>query len=159
QQPRIWAEVETLIAQDAARIAGFLDPLLEQRDLRIVLTGAGTSAHIGECLAPALGRSSGHRVDAISTTDIVASPESCLSAGTPTLMVSFGRSGNSPESIAAVEVADAFIQQCSHLVLTCDAEGALYKRAKSSAGAYAILLPEESNDRSFAMTSSFTGML
>jgi tagatose-6-phosphate ketose/aldose isomerase len=43
--------------------------------------------------------------------------------------------------------------------LTCDADGALYKRAKSTAGAYAILLPEESNDRSFAMTSSFTGML
>jgi tagatose-6-phosphate ketose/aldose isomerase len=44
-------------------------------------------------------------------------------------------------------------------MFTCDAEGALYKRAKASPRSHAVLLPEKSNDRSFAMTSSFTGMI
>src|SRR5437763_11167235 len=49
-----------------------------------VLTGAGTSAFIGECLAPALARKLA-RVEAIPTTDIVASPDTFLSSRCPTL--------------------------------------------------------------------------
>ena len=159
QQPRIWAQIETAIAGEAARLAGFLDPLLKRPELRIVLTGAGTSAHIGECLAPTLARTLARRVDAIPTTDLVASPQSYLFYNTPTLVVSFGRSGNSPESVAALEIANACLSHCSHLIFTCDAKGALYQRARSAPDTYVILLPEASNDRGFAMTSSFTGML
>jgi tagatose-6-phosphate ketose/aldose isomerase len=158
QQPQIWAQIETLIAGEAARLAAFLNPLLKLRDLRIVLTGAGTSAHVGACLAPTLAMRLGRRIDAIATTDLVASPLSYLSPDTPTLMVSFGRSGNSPESVAAVEVADECLRRSYHLIFTCDPEGALYKRART-VDTYVVLLPEASNDRSFAMTSSFTGML
>ena len=159
QQPRIWAQIETLITGESARLFAFLEPLLKLADLRILLTGAGTSAHIGECLAPALARTLARRVDAIPTTDLVASPQSYLTSNTPTLLVSFGRSGNSPESVAALEIADACVSRCSHLIFTCDAEGALYKRAKLAPHSYVILLPEASNDRGFAMTSSFTGLL
>ena len=77
----------------------------------------------------------------------------------PTLLVSFARSGNSPESIAALDLAEAGVKHCPQLILTCNAEGALYRRAQSLPNAHCILLPEASNDRSFAMTSSFTGML
>src|SRR6202042_612626 len=159
QQPRIWAEIETLIAGEAARLAAFLGPLLKRPDLRIVLTGAGTSAHVGECLAPALATRLARRVDAIPTTDLVASPLSYLSRDTPTLIVSFGRSGNSPESVAALEIADQCLRHSYHLIFTCDAEGTLYKRALTAADTQVVLLPQASNDRSFAMTSSFTGML
>jgi tagatose-6-phosphate ketose/aldose isomerase len=158
QQPQIWAQIETLIAGEAARLAAFLDPLLKLPDLRIVLTGAGTSAHVGECLAPTLAMRLGRRIDAIATTDLVASPLSYLSRDTPTLIVSFGRSGNSPESVATVEIADECLRRSYHLIITCDPEGALYKRART-AETYVVLLPQASNDRSFAMTSSFTGML
>jgi tagatose-6-phosphate ketose/aldose isomerase len=159
QQPQVWAEIHSLIASEAARLAEFLDPLSARPDVRILLTGAGTSAHIGECLAPALTRTLGRNVEAVPTTDLVASPQSYLFRDSQLLLVSFGRSGNSPESVAAVEVADACARQCSHLIFTCDAEGALYKRAKASPRSYAVLLPQKSNDRSFAMTSSFTGMV
>src|ERR1700683_1553554 len=119
QQPQIWAQVEHSLAGESARLATFLEPLLKRPELRLVLTGAGTSAHIGKCLAPALTRGLRRRVDAISTTDLVASPQSYLSAETPTLLVSFGRSGNSPESIAALERADACVRDCRHLIVTC----------------------------------------
>jgi tagatose-6-phosphate ketose/aldose isomerase len=159
QQPLIWAQIEAQIAGEAARLSAFLDPLLKLPGLRILLTGAGTSAHIGACLAPTLARSLAGRVDAIPTTDLVASPMSYLSHDSPTLVVSFGRSGDSPESVAALEIADACLSHCSHLIFTCDAEGALYKRATKAPDSCVILLPQASNDRGFAMTSSFTGML
>jgi tagatose-6-phosphate ketose/aldose isomerase len=127
--------------------------------LRIVLAGAGTSGFIGECLAPALARRTNLRVEAVSTTDLVASPGSWLVANAPTLLVSFSRSGNSPEAVAAIDVAEACVKHCYHLIVTCDAEGALYRSAKTRSNAKSILLPDAANDRSFAMTSSFTGML
>jgi tagatose-6-phosphate ketose/aldose isomerase len=158
QQPGVWSDVAALIEEQSLALAKFLGPLLDRPELRIVLTGAGTSAHIGACVAPAATRALGRRVEAIATTDLVADPDTHLSPNTPTLLISFGRSGNSPESIAAVHIAEKYIRQCFHLIITCDAQGALYKYAKTSRSAYAILLPERSNDRSFAMTSSFTGM-
>ena len=159
QQPEIWAEIERLITDEGHGLAEFLDPLLALPEGRIVLTGAGTSAYIGDCLAPALARILDRRVDAIPTTDLVASPDSYLSPATPTLLVSFGRSGNSPESVAAVRLADACVKDCAHLIVTCDAEGALGQCAKQHSRGRILQLPERSNDRSFAMTSSFTGML
>lgn len=158
QQPEIWVEVERLIAGEARRLGEFLDPILARPDARIVLTGAGTSSYIGDCLAPALATRAA-RVDAIPTTDLVSGPQSYLSSSTPTLMVSFARSGNSPESIAAVRLADACIEDCAHLMITCDTEGALAQCARKHSRARVVVLPERSNDRSFAMTSSFTGML
>ncbi|MGA8708870.1 MAG: SIS domain-containing protein [Steroidobacteraceae bacterium] len=159
QQPQIWAEIAGLIEGQSQRLAQFLNPLLARPDVRVVLTGAGTSAYIGECLAPALARALGRRVDAVPTTDLVASPDSYLSRGTPTLLVSFGRSGSSPESVAAFEIADGLLEHCSHLIFTCDGDGALFRRGATASHAYVVRLPEACNDRSFAMTSSFTGML
>jgi tagatose-6-phosphate ketose/aldose isomerase len=158
QQPQMWPEVAQLVAADAA-LASFLAPLLEDPQLRVVLTGAGTSSFIGECLAPALTRSGAQRAAAIPSTDIVASPTSALAPHEPTLMVHFSRSGNSPESVAALELAEQCIERCSHLIVTCNGRGELYRRAGSIRCAHALLLPEPCNDQSFAMTSSFSGML
>ncbi len=159
QQPGIWVEVERLMAGQAKALVAFLAPLLASSDRRIVLTGAGTSAFVGQCLAPSMAARHTRRVEAIPTTDIVAGPGRWLARGTPTLLVSFARSGNSPESLAAVEFAEHCIEDCAQLIVTCNSDGALYRRAQTAARSYPVLLPELSNDRGFAMTSSFTGML
>jgi tagatose-6-phosphate ketose/aldose isomerase len=159
QQPRIWNEVSQLMASRASAIDAFLQPLLERADVRVVLTGAGTSAFIGECLAPAVAARWNRRVEAVATTDLVACPDNWLLPRTPTLLVSFARSGNSPESVAAVELAQSVLPQCYHLVVTCSAEGDLYRRAGQLPSAHVLLLPDATNDRSFAMTSSFSAML
>jgi tagatose-6-phosphate ketose/aldose isomerase len=159
QQPTIWPLIEGLIAADAAASRAFLDPLMRRSDLRIALTGAGTSAFVGECLAPALAEKTGLRVDAVATTDLVGSPKSWLKHEVPTLLVSFARSGNSPESVAALNLAEQCVQECHHLIFTCNADGALYRLGKNTRNTRIVLLPEETNDRGFAMTSSFSGML
>ena len=157
QQPAVWNSIDRLMAQNADALRAFLAPLLRQPELRIVLTGAGTSSFVGECLLPGLLRA-GRRARAVSTTDLVSSPDSWLEPGAPILLVSFARSGNSPESVAAMTLAERAVPACHHLIVTCNRQGALWHRGHD-ANAHTVLLPEESNDRGYAMTSSFTGML
>lgn len=159
QQPAVWTTIDALMAQQAGALHAFLDPLLKRPEMRIVLTGAGTSAFVGECLAPALKRRSHLRVDAVATTDLVGSPDSWLDPAAPTLLVSFARSGNSPESVAALTLAERGVPDCHHLIITCNGDGALYRLGKRHRNSHLVLLPDETNDRGFAMTSSFTGML
>ncbi len=147
------------MTKEAGALRAFLDPLLERRDLRVVLTGAGSSSFVGECLAPALKRRTRLRVDAVATTDLVGSPDSCLEPTVPTLLVSFARSGNSPESVAALSLAEQGMTDCHHLIVTCNREGDLYRQGQRQRNAHVVLLPQETNDRGFAMTSSFTGMM
>jgi tagatose-6-phosphate ketose/aldose isomerase len=158
QQPDVWREVEGVVTSRQDEIDAFIGPLMERQELRIVLTGAGTSAFAGEILAPALSRRTGRRVDAVATTDIVSNPGEYFAGEEPTLLVSFARSGNSPESTAATELADRLLPECHHLVLTCDRNGRLYEKHADSAGSFVLLMPEATNDQGFAMTSSFTSM-
>jgi tagatose-6-phosphate ketose/aldose isomerase len=158
QQPAVWPEIEALVSAHRTALDAFLEPLLARTGLRIVLTGAGTSAFIGECLAPSmLGQ--GLRVEAVPTTDLVSGPQRFLQPAEPTLMVSFARSGSSPESLAAVALADQLLPDVHHLVITCNADGELYRMAQGRANALALLLPDATHDRGFAMTTSFTSMM
>jgi tagatose-6-phosphate ketose/aldose isomerase len=157
QQPAMLRETQALLMARRGEIEAFLQPLLRSPALRVILTGAGTSAFIGECLAPILSTRLGRRVEAIPTTDLVCAPHLYFEADTPTVLVSFGRSGNSPESVAAVELADRLVGNLHHLVITCNAEGALAAYGQGARG-LTVQLPEATHDRSFAMTSSFSCM-
>lgn len=159
QQPAVWGQVRDLL--EARRGAGeaFLAPLLARKDLRVILTGAGTSAFAGRVLAPALAKRLDRRVEAIATTSLVSGPDRWFQRDVPTLLVSFARSGDSPESVAALALAEREIASCHHLIITCNGDGALCSRGAGLRRSYTIVLPERTNDRGFAMTSSFTSML
>jgi tagatose-6-phosphate ketose/aldose isomerase len=159
QQPASWLRTQAVIREHAGSITRFLEPILSRPQLRIILTGAGSSAFIGECLAPLLLRRLDRRVEAIATTDILSGPTQYLQRDVPTLLVSFGRSGSSPESVAVVDLAERLLRDCYQLVFTCNEQGTLYQRCRGRANSLAILLPPETHDRSFAMTSSFTSMM
>lgn len=157
QQPDTLRATQALLRARQAEIDAFVAPLLNRPELRIVLTGAGTSAFIGECLAPWLSELLGRPVEAIASTDIVSAPTLYLRRDVPTLLVSFGRSGSSPESVAAVELVDASLAEAYHLIVTCNADGALAQR--TSTNSHVVVLPEATHDRAFAMTSSFSAMM
>lgn len=159
QQPSVWPQVERLVAERRAQLDRFLQPLLTKSAVRVVMSGAGTSSFIGDCLVPVMSDRLQRRVESIATTDLVSGPQLRLQADVPTLLVSFGRSGNSPESVAAVDFAESAVTDVHHLIVTCNADGELAKRATRLRSAHLIVLPEATNDRSFAMTSSFTSML
>src|SRR5690606_2918871 len=160
QQPNLWSEVWQYVDREKGAIEEFLRKATAQRS-RVMLTGAGTSAFIGKSLAAVFRRSMDLPVEAVSTTDLVSHPRDHLYGDVPLLMVSFARSGNSPESLAAVSLADELCKAGSHhLIITCNAQGELAKRGRSNShNSYVFALPERANDLSLAMTSSYTGMM
>ncbi|AMG04138.1 SIS domain-containing protein [Vibrio mimicus] len=158
-QPALWRALAENLQQQAQSIEAFLAPLLKRDDLRIILTGAGTSAFVGDAAVPFLQPELNFQVESIPTTDLVSNPDLYLDADSPTLLISYARSGNSPESVAAVELADQRVKKCYHLFLTCNGEGGLSRYAQQASNALCVLMPEGSNDKSFAMTSSFSCML
>ncbi|MDL5365197.1 SIS domain-containing protein [Xanthomonas sp. NCPPB 2654] len=157
QQPRMLERTHALVAELHAQLQAFAAPIADDPRARVILTGAGTSAYIGQCLAPLLDRVLAARVDAVPTTDIVCAPQLYLDPAQPLLLISFGRSGNSPESLAAVDLAEALVADVRHLVVTCNRDGALAR--VPVAKAMTLLLPQETHDVSFAMTSSFSCMM
>ncbi|UJJ57234.1 SIS domain-containing protein [Rhodanobacter denitrificans] len=157
QQPQMLQRTHALVTALHAKIRAFAAPLIDNPAARVILTGAGSSSYIGQCVAPLLNRTLAARVDAVPTTDIVCAPSLYLDPEQPLLLVSFGRSGNSPESLAAVELAESLVREVRHLLIVCNADGALGK--VPAANAMTLLLPAETHDTGFAMTSSFSCMM
>ena len=158
-QSEVWREAAANVEAERAQVDAFLAPLLDRSDLRIVLTGAGTSAFVGGVAAPELSRLLSRRIEAIATTDLVSNPREFLAEDVPTLLISFARSGNSPESVAATRLADECLSDVSHLIVTCDPAGQLNQEHQGRKKSYVLLMPAAANDQGFAMTSSFTSML
>lgn len=156
-QPGLWETIYAKLVAEQNEIDSFLESTLK-RAKKIILTGAGTSAYIGYSVEGAMQRKTGITTVSIATTHLVSHPQDYFEPNTPTLMISFARSGNSPESVAAVRLADEYINECYHLVITCNEDGDLAKFAQKDKN-YVFLLPPESNDKSLAMTGSYTGML
>lgn len=159
QQPRVWRELADTLTARSGELADFLGPLLARPDLRIVLTGAGTSAFAGELLAPALAQVMGRRVDPVASTTIVGGPAAVFVEDVPTLLVSFARSGNSPESVAAAGLADQLLTSVRHLVVCCNDDSDLARTYADDDRALVLLMPPATHDVGFAMTSSFTSMV
>ena len=102
-QPKLWIDTYQSILSKKDALISFLAGIYPIDNLQIILTGAGSSAFIGEILQSAFHKNTGIPVKAIATTDLVTHPGDFFEKATPTLMVSFARSGDSPESVATFE--------------------------------------------------------
>ncbi len=156
-QPELWLKIYKQALGDKERISSYLDRTLPEI-CKIILTGAGTSAFIGLSLHGTFYRSLNIHTDAVATTDLVSHPSDYFFSNETILLVSFSRSGNSPESTAVVNLADKLCKKCFHIIITCDATGQLAKYHSNSTKLI-VLLPPEANDKSLAMTGSYSGML
>lgn len=163
QQPALWVKTVKQLAEERDRIESFFQQISEKHErVRVIFTGAGTSAFIGETIYPYVRqfiRKKGWEVEAISTTNITATPYYYLDKDIPTIMVSFARSGNSPESIQTVKLGEQLLDHFYEVSITCNKDGALAKRERTPEEQLVIVLPEESNDKGLAMTSSYSTMV
>ena len=163
QQPDVWKEAFEAYQARRDEIAAFLQGIAAKHDyIKVILTGAGTSAYVGDTLVPYFKEVYDERkwnFNAIATTDIVANPQTYLKKDVATVLVSFARSGNSPESVATVDLAKALVDELYQVTITCAAEGELALQAHGDDRNLLLLQPASSNDAGFAMTSSFTSMM
>jgi tagatose-6-phosphate ketose/aldose isomerase len=159
QQPEVWRQLADALGAQWPRIQGFLGDCLSEPAARVILTGAGSSAYVGEVAADVLDAAWPARVRAVATTSLLTHPGHYLEREQPTLLVSFARSGNSPESQAAVDLVRQQLARPRFLNITCNAQGRLALEGGGHADTFTLLMPEASCDRAFAMTSSFSAML
>lgn len=148
-QPQIWRDFGA-----GFDVAGLRAWIAAQDISEVWLCGAGSSAYIGDIIAAGLLGQDGPPIRAMATTDIVSRPHAHL-RGARRLVISFGRSGNSAESIGLLDAMDALAPDWPRLNITCNATSAMARRA----GCRVLVLPAACHDAGFAMTSSFSTML
>jgi tagatose-6-phosphate ketose/aldose isomerase len=141
QQPETWLSTRALIAVHAATSS------IRSLHHDAIITGAGTSAYAAGAIQAAWPNAR-----AIPTTDIMMEAKRLPEAR---MMLSIARSGNSPESIGAVERVQQHRPSLRQFAITCNADGQLAKHP----GITSIVLDPRTNDRGLAMTSSFSNLV
>lgn len=163
QQPELWAQAYEIYKANKENLNNFIENIGKKHgQFRVIFTGAGTSAYVGNSVIPYLKKKNDMKkciIESIPTTDIVSNPYDYLKEDVPTLLVSFARSGNSPESITALNLGRQIVDDFYHLAITCAPEGKLAQMTKNDEHNYLLLMPSKSNDQGFAMTGSFTCMM
>jgi len=154
QQPWTWLRTcDQMIASD--------DSLREfTRGIRsLAFTGSGSSEYVGDCVRVPIQNELGIVAESISGGALLLDGAKALPVDRPGLLVSLARSGNSPESVGAVKLLVDSVPDYKHLVVTCNAQGALARTWNGHKSVHVIALPPETNDESLVMTSSFTNLL
>ena len=147
RQPQIWRSWGHLLDVEGVR-AWIADQSFDE----VWFCGAGTSAYIGDIISAEL---KGTR--SVPSTDLVQRPAHFLVGARP-LVVNFGRSGNSSESVGTLEAMASLVPDAPQLNITCNSESAL-ATAQTKGPRKTIILPDQTHDTGFAMTSSFSTML
>jgi tagatose-6-phosphate ketose/aldose isomerase len=158
QQPDMWRKTFKVIDELQPTIREFMNNALAHKNLQVYFVGAGSSQFCAEIVASGVNQFLDYNTLSVPTTDIVSAPESLLKENIPTMIVSFARSGNSPESIGTIEYARKRVKNLYEVAITCASDGKLALLTGNSKERLTINLPEETNDEGFAMTSSLTSM-
>lgn len=158
QQPEVWLKTYDLVKALEPQIKAFHTQYIKEGS-RIIFAGAGSSDYIGTIISHTIGKKLKAQVMAVATTDIVSNPEYSIDRDQKTVLVSFARSGNSPESVGAFRLFQKHVKDIRHVVITCNKDGNLAQIARKDKDNFVLVLPEETNDIGFAMTSSFSSML
>ena len=157
QQPDTWRATRAVMQAQLDELRAWREAIHSAPAGPVLLTGAGSSHYVGCGLVPLLAGRLNPPVQAVSSTEMVYDPEGTLPAHLAGL-VSFARSGDSPEGNAAFGLVSRLRPRARHLVFTCNPEGELAALAGCTPGAVRVVLPPETNDRGLAMTSSFTSL-
>ena len=158
-QAALWPSTYERFASFLPSLRPFLEEFLSHPRKSVVLTGAGTSEYVGYCLEGLLRRRLGVPVTVASTTVLVVNPQAVFVPGHATLLVSFARSGSSPESLGAVRIAEGLGDPVYHLILTANQQGELAREAAALKRARLLALDPRTNDRSLAMTAAFSNLV
>ena len=156
-QPEMWLRLCDMLKENEAKVKGFVERFgIEGR--RIILTGAGSSGFIASAVSCYVAESFGVLSEAIHTTDIVSAPRAYIK-DTPTLLISFARSGNSPESVGAVQVCRKLVSDLVEVTIVCDGTSKLSICTKESDKSLLLVMPDGTNDKGFAATSSVSSKI
>jgi tagatose-6-phosphate ketose/aldose isomerase len=164
-QPATWQKTYRICAERRPDLNQFLresgiGPEARESRSTVLLVGAGTSDYIGRALTHLLRHLWGCEVWAVPSTDLVTNVEDLILPDQPYLWVSFSRSGDSSEGLAALQAAIKGYPNVRHLLITCNRQGRMAALCeKTPDRALVLVLDDTANDRGLAMTGSYTNMV
>jgi tagatose-6-phosphate ketose/aldose isomerase len=156
QQPKTWPGTLALCRERQAELRAFL---AGQAGLPVLLAGAGSSDFVGRSVERLLEQRWHAPVRAVASTELLTGMDDWLRTDSGAFCISFSRSGDSSEGVAVIEEMRRRFPRVAHLVITCNAQGAMAKLAQDHPQSYALVLDPATNDRGLAMTSSFSNMV
>ena len=157
-QPKVWIRNFEILRSRKDEIRSFIESRVLRKNMpSVILSGAGSSGFVGLSAQGLLRKRWQVDVESRHSTDIVTNWDSIFLKNADTTLVSFARSGNSPESIGAFVLANRFCKSVNHIIVTCNKAGRLARMKNENV--LLLLLSEEANDKGLAMTASFTTML
>jgi tagatose-6-phosphate ketose/aldose isomerase len=154
QQPATWLQTGAQMAP----LAGELRTLVAGIKT-VVLTGSGSSEYAGECVRLPLQKGLFIPAQTVGGSALLTHGGQAINPLRPGLMVSFGRSGDSPESVEAISIILETEPEIKHLVVTCNSNGRMATTYRDDPRVKLVVLADSTNDRSLVMTSSFTNMV
>jgi len=159
-QPKVWIKNVEMLRSREEEIRSFIDRRIFSRKApSVILSGAGSSAFIGLAAESLLRKRWQVDVESRPSTDIAVNWDSIFLRHADVTLVSFSRSGNSPESVGAFLLANRFCERVNHIIVTCNKDGNLARMKNENHNILLLLLSEEADDKGLAMTASFTTML
>jgi tagatose-6-phosphate ketose/aldose isomerase len=158
QQPTTWLKTQQQFESNKEQYVNLVEKYRNDPTATIIFAGAGSSEFVGNALVWSIQTKSKATIQSIATTDLLSDVSLCLKKDSPTLMVSFGRSGSSPESVGAFLEVQHYCNRVEHIFITCNTKGKLAGLTKEYDNILSIELTPETHDQSFAMTSSFSNM-
>jgi len=158
-QPKVWIKNFEMLRSREDEIRSFLESKIFRKEkARVILSGAGSSNFIGLSVENLLRKRWRVDVETKASTDIITGWDSIFLKNVNTTLISFSRSGNSPESVGSFLLANRFLDDVYHIIVTCNRLGKL-AMADDDENVLLLLSPEEAEDKGLAMTVSFTTML
>jgi tagatose-6-phosphate ketose/aldose isomerase len=154
QQPSTWLDTCERMVGQAAQLSRRLEGVRS-----LALTGSGSSEYAGNCVGSCLQKALGIGAQTVGGGALLTHGARAIAPERPGLLISLARSGDSPESVAAVSLMLDAEPQIRHLVITCNQEGRLATTYRNDPRVQVIALDERTNDRSLVMTSSFTNIV
>jgi tagatose-6-phosphate ketose/aldose isomerase len=158
QQPATWQITHRLFDEKKSELKEYLRQAIDER-WTIYLVGAGSSDYIGHSVAHLLRKRWNCEVCVVASTDLLTNREDLVIPDQKYLWISFSRSGDSPEGVSVLEQALTAFPNVKHLVVSCNRDGRMVELAAQNPDCLAMVLDDAVNDRSLAMTSSFTNMV
>jgi tagatose-6-phosphate ketose/aldose isomerase len=157
-QPELWIKLWKDFQKIKKELKIYLNEVLSDNEVQIMLTGAGTSSFIGDVLLGSFNKNLEACTSSVATTDLVTHPDLFFNKNKKYLLISFARSGNSPESSQAIILSEECSKEVYHLIITCSSKSNLLK-VVSGKKQFTLFMPNEADDKGLAMTGSFTSML
>lgn len=157
QQPELWVTTATQVSE----LLDYISPGAVGAG-GVVLTGSGSSFYVGETIRYAVQEGCGVPTVARTSGELLLLGDRATLPARPLQVVSFARSGNSPESTAVIRMLLEGGPDVHHLILTCNQTGRVVREWANGTRdpmVRVVTLDDRTCDRSLVMTSSFTNLV